>query len=503
MLLFCNNDAEISVIMEESLRRKTVKGVGWSAVDNYSYAILTFIVTLVLARLLTPGDYGLLGMTAIITSVCNTIVNAGLLSALIRKRNISEDDYNTAYFVNMFLSIIIYLIIFFIAPLIASFFYRDELTLLIRVLAVTLIISAFSIVQQARIHRRIDFKSQTKATLTSTISGGFVGITLALMGYGVWALVAQIIVKTMVNTFYLVLVNKWMPKLLFSHQSFKELFGFGWKMMVSSILSTIWDELNQLVVGKFYSPANLGQFTRAKQFSSMFSNNLTSIIQRVIYPVMSGIQEDKERMLAAYRKVIKTTMFITVIVMFSLGAVSEPLLYCLIGPKWGEAATYLPLLCVTGSFYPLHAINLNMLQVQGRSDLFLYLEIIRKVILVAPLFVGIYIGILPMLYTSIITSIMCYFVNSYYSGKMVGYSTWMQIKDVALFYLIAIIVFVSIYFLKFLPISNWCVLFIQLLAGFIVVISLCSILNLEEYFFIKNGIGSALRKMRHCEHTKI
>ena len=252
-------------------------------------------------------------------------------------------------------------------------------------------------------------------------------------------------------------------------------------MMVSSMIDTVWKELYQVVVGKFYSPATLGQYTRSKQFSKLFSSNLTSVIQRVTYPVLSNIQDDKERMVAAYRKIIKTTMFVTAISMFFVGAISEPLLYCLIGPKWHEAATYLPLICISGSLYPLHAINLNMLQVQGRSDLFLGLEIVKKAIAIGPLMVGAFIGIMPMLYTNVITSIIAFFLNSHYSGKFLGYSSWMQVKDVAPYYGIAALVALSVFFFKYLPLSYWIIFPIQFIIGCITFITLCKMVKIKEY----------------------
>ena len=294
--------------------------------------------------------------------------------------------------------------------------------------------------------KRIDFKSQTKITIVASISSGIIGIAMALMGFGVWSLVVQHLTSQIIRTILLWFVNKWIPNFTFSKNSFHELFGFGWKMMVSNIIDTVWRELYQVVVGKFYSPATLGQYTRAKQFSSLFSSNLTGVIQRVTYPVLSNIQDNQEYMVSAYRRIIKTTMFVTAISMFFLGAISEPLLYCLIGPKWHEAAIYLPLICLTGSTYPLHAINLNMLQVQGRSDLFLGLEIIKKSIALGPLCVGAFIGILPMLYTTIITCIISYFLNSHYSGKLLGYSSWMQLKDIAPSYGIASAIAFSVFF---------------------------------------------------------
>lgn len=451
--------------MAESLKNKTVKGVGWSAIDNVSQMGVTFVVSIVLARLLSPDDYGLIGLISVVTAVCTTLVNGGFTTALIRKKDATDDDYNTAFIVNLGMSVLLYVIIYFCSPLIADFFKREELVSLTRVSSLGLVIGALSLVQSARLTKRIDFKSQTKITLTASIISGIIGIVMALLNFGVWALVAQTLSSQILRTVFLWIINKWIPQLRFSKGSFHDLFGFGWKMMLSGLLDTVWKELYQVIVGKFYTPATLGQYTRSKHYSQLFSSNLTNVIQRVTYPVLSNIQDDKERMVKAYRKMITTTMFITAISMFFLGAIAEPLIYCMIGSKWHEAATYLPLICITGSTYPLHAMNLNMLQVQGRSDLFLGLEVIKKIIGIGPLAVCIFYGIMPMLYTSIITSIIAYFLNSYYSGKLIGYSSWMQIKDFAPSYGVAILVALSVYFLKFLPVTYWVVLPLQLIVG--------------------------------------
>lgn len=480
--------------MAESLKNKTVKGVAWSAVDNVAQHAITFIVSIVLARLLSPDDYGLIGIIAIFTAVCNTIINAGFTTALIRKKDATDDDYNTVFIVNLTMSIVLYCTIFMCAPLIASFFHREELTSLTRVASLALIIGALALVQQTRLTKRIDFKSQTKITLVASISSGIVGISMALTGFGVWALVAQQLARILLKTILLWKVNKWIPHFCFSTNSFRELFGFGWKMMLSGLLDTVWKESFQVVVGKFYSPATLGQYTRANQFPQLLSNNLTSVIQRVTYPVLSNIQDDKERMKRAYQKMIKTTMFISAVSLLFLGAVSEPLIYCLIGPKWHEAAIYLPLICLPASAYPLHAINLNMLKVQGRSDLFLGLEIIKKIIAIGPLFIGAFIGIIPMLYTYLLTSFISYLLNSHYSGKLLNYSSWMQMKDVAPSYGTALIVALSIYFLKYLPISYWVILPIQLLTGCAVFFIVCHLIKPEEYSEIKSIIVPLIKK---------
>ena len=481
---------------QQSLKDKTIKGTAWSAIDNVTQMGVSFLVSIVLARLLSPDDYGLIGIINIFTVVCTAIINGGFSTALIRKKDVTDDDYNTAFIVNLGLSLLLYVLVFLASPLIADFFGREELVWLTRVSSFTMIIGALAIVQQTRLTKRIDFKTQTKITLTASIISGVIGITMAFLDFGVWALVAQMLSAQLLRTVLLWFYNHWIPSLRFNKQSFHELFGFGWKMMVSGILDSLWTQLYQVVVGKFYNAATLGQYTRAKHFSQMFSSNLTNVIQRVTYPVLSEIQDDKERLIPAYRRIIKTTMFITFTLMFALGVVSEPLLYCLIGEKWHEAATYLPLICLVGSFYPLHAINLNMLMVQGRSDLFLKLEIIKKIIGLAPLFIGAFVGIFPMLYTSIITSIICYFLNSYFPGKLLGYTSWMQLKDISKSFSITFTMAVLVYMLKFIPVSYWIILPMQIVVGLGVFTLLCRITKIEEYKEMMKMIKPMLNKIK-------
>ena len=480
---------------EQSLKDKTVKGTAWSAIENVAQYAVTFVVGIVLARLLSPDDYGLIGIISIFTTVCTALIAGGFGTALIRKKNATNDDYNTSFLVNLGMSLLLYAVIFLCAPAIARFFERLELVSLVRVSCISLLIGALAMVQETRLTKRLDFKSLTKITIIASVSSGIVGIVMALLGFGVWSLVAQSLVSQFLRTTLLWVVNHWIPKLQFSVASFKDLFGFGWKMMVSRLLDSAWKELYQVVVGKFYSPATLGQYTRAKGFSNIFSSNLTGIIQRVTYPVLSEVQDDKERMVAVYRRIIKVTMFVTAVCMFSLGAVSEPLLYCLIGPKWHEASTYLPLICIAGSLYPLHAINLDMLKVQGRSDLFLILEIIKKIILLVPLFIGAFVGIIPMLYTNLLTGIISYFLNSYYSGKFLGYSSWMQIKDIAPSYVLATLMALSMWFLKYLPLSQWIILPMQVAVGTSVFFTYCKLTKMPEYEEAKQMLAPFIQKV--------
>lgn len=481
---------------EQGLKDKTVKGVGWSAADNIiSYAV-SFVVSIVLARLLSPDDYGLIGLIGIFTAISATITTAGFGNALIRKKSPTEEDYNTVFIFNLVMSIVLYLTLFFCAPAISRFFGREELIALTRVSSLSIIIGALALTQRVQLTKRIDFKTQMKITLMASISSGVIGIVMAALGFGVWALVGQHLSSSLIGMVGLWVFNKWIPKLSFSKKSFKELFGYSWKILLSRLLDTTWKELYQVVVGKFYSPATLGQYTRAKGFALLFSQNLTEVVQRVTFPVLSEIQDDKDRMIAAYRRMIKVTMFVTAISMFAVGAVAEPLIYCLIGAKWHEAATYLPFICVSMSLYPLHAINLNMLQVQGRSDIFLILEIIKKIIGIAPLAVCVFVGIRWMLIVNIFTGIICFFLNSYYTGKSLGYTSWMQLKDIAPSYGIALLMAVSVYFIKYLPISNFIILPVQVLVGVGVVWVLCQKTQLDEFKEVKSIASSYLKKIK-------
>lgn len=482
---------------EQSLKNKTIHGVGWSAADTLIGHGVTFIVGLVLARLLSPDEYGLIGIVTIFTTILIGFVECGFSNALIRKKDVSNDDYNTMFIVNMVMSVAMYMLLFFSAPLIARFFARPQLISLVRVTGLLLIIQAFAIVQSTELSRKIDFKTKAKSTVIAAVLSGTVGIVMAYAGFGVWSLVGQQLTLKVVYSLGLWIMNRWRPFWGFNIDSFRYMWGFGWKLMLSGLLNNIWNQLYQVVVGKFYSPATLGQYSRSKEYASIFSSNLTSIVQRVTYPVLSEVQDQKERMLAAYRRVIKTTMFVTAIVLISMGAVADPMIYCLIGPQWHQAATFLPLICISMSLYPLHAINLNMLQVQGRSDIYLYLEVIKKIIAIGPICLGIFVDVYWMLIGSIITGIIAFFLNTYYTGKKLGYSSLMQLKDIAPSYGIAFLIALCVYFLKYLPLSNWIILPIQIVVGVGVFFLVCEKAQIEEYKEVKGIAIQYLSKLKN------
>ena len=481
--------------MSESLKSKTVKGVGWSFADSIGSQGITFIVGLVLARMLTPAEYGLIGIILIFVNIFNSIVNSGFSAALIRKKDASDDDYSTVFITNMTISVILAIALFFSAPLIAYFFNQPQLDALSKAMSCIVIINALGLVQFTILTKRIDFKTHTKISLIASISSGVIGIGMAFTGYGVWSLVGQQISKQLLNTLLLWLYNKWIPKMHFSTKSFKELFGFGWKLLVSSLIDVVWRDIYQVVIGKCYSPATLGQYTNAHHFGSIFSSNLTGIIQRVSYPVLSSIQDDKERMKQAYRRVIKVTMLVTFVFMLGLAAVAKPMILVLIGDQWLIAAMFLPIICLQMMLYPLHAINLNMLQVQGRSDLFLRLEIIKKAIAVIPLLLGIFIDIYWMLWGSVFTGMFAFYLNSYYSGKLLNYSTTDQVKDILPSFGIAAIMAIITYLVSLLPLSPFILLPLQIIVGAVITIVLCETIKLEEYKELKSIALSAKQKL--------
>lgn len=483
--------------MSESLKQKTVKGVSWSFIDNVTNYGIAFLVGIVLARILTPEEYGVMAMVTIFIAVSNSIVDSGFSNALIRKISIRSVDYNTVFYFNLIVSIILYLILYVSAPAISVFFKEPVLVDVMRVIGWVLIINAFAIIPRTILVRNINFKTQTKVSLIASLSSGIIGIGMALTGWGVWSLVGQQLTRQLFNTVFLWFFCRWRPLWEFSIQSFKELFGFGSKLLASGLIDTIYKDIYSLIIGRFYSAADLGQYTRASQFSTIFSSNLTSVVQRVSYPVLSSIQNESERLLGAYRRVIKTTMLITFACMLGLAAVAKPLIIILIGEKWLPAVYFLQIICFAGMLYPLHAINLNILQVKGRSDLFLKLEIIKKVIAVIPIIIGVFCGIEFMLWGSVCTSFIAFFLNSYYSANLIAYPALQQIRDVLPTFLVSFTVAGCMWGLSFLPVSYYVILPLQLVVGLVLAYFIYERIQLPEYMEIRSLALSMLRKIKN------
>lgn len=480
--------------MADSLKHKAVRGVSWSFVDNIANSGITFLVGLVLARILTPAEYGVMAMVTIFIAISNSIVDSGFSNALIRKMKIERVDYNTVFYFNLVVSLFLYLVLFLCAPAISTFFKEPILVDVMRVIGWILVVNALAIIPRTILVRNVDFKTQTKVSLIASLSSGAIGIGMALTGWGVWSLVGQQLSRQLLNTLFLWFFCRWRPLWEFSVQSFKELFGFGSKLMLSGLLTTIYNDIYSLVIGRCYSAADLGQYTRASQFNTIFSSNLTTVVQRVSYPVLSSIQNEEYRLREAYRRVIKVTMLVTFACMLGLAAVAKPLLVLLIGEKWLPAVYFLQIICFSGMLYPLHAINLNILQVKGRSDLFLKLEIIKKIIATVPIVIGIFWGIELMLWGSVCTSFIAFFLNSYYSAPLIGYPTSRQIKDVTPTLGISFGVAAVMWSLSLLSISYYVMLPLQCVVGLLLAFLIYERTKLPEYMEIRQLLFGVLRK---------
>ena len=483
-------------IAEQGLKEKTVNSVGWTTAETILRYGVSFVVGIILARLLSPDEYGLIGILSVFIAFSEVIIDGGFINALIRKQNTEEVDYCTVFYFNLLLSVVLAGIIYLCSGLIADFFDRDELVALTKVMSSILVIHALALVQRTRLTKAINFKPLMKIGVASSVISGVVGVTMAYAGFGVWALVGQRLSDAVTTTILLWIVNRWLPKLRFSLKSFKELWDYGWKLLVSGILNKTSSEIQHLVIGKIFLPATLGQYTRARQFGSIFSSNVTTIVQKVTFPVLSSIQNDPARLKDAYKRVIKVTVLPTFVFMLGLAAVAKPLLTILIGAKWTEAANYLQIISFSLMIYPLNALNLNAIQVMGRSDLSLKINIIKNILVVVPITLGIFFGIYWMLIAGVIRVYIGYYLNAYYSKPLLNYPIIEQLKDILPALRIALTMAVPVYLISFIPISYYILLPVQLVVGAGIAFFLCEKQKLPEYFELKNIALSYLKKLR-------
>lgn len=468
------------------LKEKTINGLIWSSIDNFSILGIQFVVSVVLARILTPQEFGIIGLMMVFIAISESFINSGFSQALIRKTNCNSIDYSTVFFFNLTIGILLYLLLFFSAGLISDFFDEPQLNSIVKVLSIVIIIEAITIIQRTILIKRVDFKLQTKISIVATTASGLLSIFLAYIGYGVWSLVALHVSRRSLNSLFLWLWNGWTPLFFFSKKSFKELFGFGGKLMISGLVDTIYRNIYTVIIGKYFSAQELGYYTRADEFKRIPSENLNSIIGRVSFPVLASMQNDITRLKRNYQKLIRSTMFIAFILMLGMAAVAEPMIITLIGVKWNQSIIYLQLLCIVGMMYPLQALNLNILQVVGRSDLFLKLEIIKKALTVPIIVIGVVSGIKIMIIGMIFNTFMIYFINSFWSGRLIGYSYKEQIVDILPSFLLALsmsilLILINLIF-SFTPLF---MLLTQVMVGGAFIVVFCEVVNFKDYIFIK------------------
>ena len=438
-------------MVTESLKQKTTNGLFWSSVERFSNQGVSFVFSIILARILAPRDFGIVAMIGIFFAVAQSFVDSGFSNALVRKTDRREEDLSTCFYFNIGVGIVAYIVLFLIAPFIADFYNQPILSPIIRITGLGVVLNSLCVVQQALFTIRIDFKSQAKVTLSATIISGIVGVVLAYLGYGVWALVWQGVVMSLVRMGLLWLMSKWRPKTGFSKDSFHYLFGYGSKLLASGLLDTIYNNIYPIVIGKFYSPAQLGNYSRALTFAQLPSSNITSILQRVTFPVLSTIQDDMPRLQTDYRRLLKLSAFIVFPLMMGLAAVAFPVIRIILTPKWEGCSLYLQIICFALMLYPIHAINLNLLQVKGRSDLFLRLEVIKKIVGVCIMCITIPLGITAMCIGMVASSLIALFINTFYTGKLIDIGYLKQMRDLLPIFINSLlmggVVFITIQFI--------------------------------------------------------
>ncbi len=435
-----------------SLTKKTISGFFWTFSQQVSVQFINFIETIFLARLLLPSEFGLIGMLAIFIAIGNTLINGGLTSSLIRTENADEKDYSTVFFINLMGSIVIYFILFFTAPFIASFYKQPVLTDLVRVYTLTFIIRAFSSVQMTKLTKELNFKLQMTIQIPSEILGSALGIILAWSGFGVWSLVWMNVFQATMYSIQLWIRSGWRPQFLFNKKLFKHHFGFGYKLTLSALINTIYQNLYTLIIGRFFSAAQVGYYTYSMTLRQLPIQNVSNALNKVTYPIFSSIQNDDARLKRAYKMLMQQVIFWIAPVLILLSIIAEPLFRFLLTEKWLPAVPYFQILCWAGILYPLQSYNLNILKVKGRSDLFLRLEIIKKAYSVIGVFCVIQFGIFALLYFLLASTLVSFVINTWYSGKLINYPIREQLKDIIPTILLAVLtgllIWVIDYYLK-------------------------------------------------------
>lgn len=415
--------------MAESLRKKTLYGMSWSLVENFSLQGIQFVIGVLLARVLSPSDYGMVGMLAIFTAISQTLINSGFSTAIVRKTDRTQTDLSTAFWFNIGVGIVLYFILFFSGPLIARFYNVPLLADLIKVTAITLIFNSLCIVQQALFTIKMDFKTQAKISVSSSLTTGVIGVVMAYNGFGVWSIVWPGVFGGALRCILMWVFSKWRPDKIFSTASFKDLFSFGSKLLLSGLIDTTYNNIYPIIIGKKFSATDLGYYSRAEGYSQLPATSITGVLQRVTFPMLCEIQNDMSRLEHVYRQLLRLSAFVVFPAMVGLAALAEPLIRLMITDKWLMCVPYLQILCFSLMWYPIHAINLNLLQVKGRSDLFLKLEIIKKIIGILTIIIAVPFGIMWMCVGKVISSILCLIINTYYTGKLIRVGFIKQMGD--------------------------------------------------------------------------
>ncbi|MCF6142095.1 lipopolysaccharide biosynthesis protein [Flavobacterium sp. K77] len=413
-----------------SLKKQALSGVFWSSLQLFGTQGIGLVVSIILARLLLPAEFGLIAMLGIFMGLAATLINSGLTSSLIRSENLDEEDYSTVFYFNLVVSGLLYVLFILVAPFIADFYNQPVLTAVVRVYSVTFVINAFSAIQITRLNKNMDFKTQLKVSIPSLILGCSIGIAMAYYGYGVWSLVWSAIIQALASTVQLWYFAKWKPLWVFNKEKFHYHFHYGIKLMFSGILDILFVNAYTIIIGKFFAPAQVGFYNRAESLQMFPVSAINSIIGKVTFPLFATIQNDDVRLKMVYKKIMQMVLFLVTPTLVLMAVLADPLFRFLLTEKWLPAVPYFQILCFNGILYPIHSYNLQILNVKGRSDLFLKLEIVKKILTVVIILISFQFGIYGLLYGSVVGSVLCFFINTHYSGRFLKYSAWEQTKDI-------------------------------------------------------------------------
>lgn len=480
--------------MQNNVQETVTNNFLWRFAERCGAQGVSLVVSIVLARLLAPEVYGTIALVTVFTTILNVFVDSGLGNALIQKKDADDLDFSTVFFFNIVMCCMLYIVLFLIAPLIAAFYNSDELVPVVRVLGLTLVISGVKNVQQAYVSRTMQFKRFFFATLGGTIGAAIIGIAMAYYGLGVWALVTQQIFNATVDTIILWVTVKWRPKRMFSWKRLKVLFSFGWKLLASALLETFYNNIRQLIIGKLYTSADLAQYNRGKQFPDLIVSNINTSIDSVLLPVMSKSQDDPKQIKSMTRRSIKTSTYIMAPLMMGLAFCAESIVGLILTDKWLPCVPFLRIFCITYMFYPIHTANLNAIKAMGRSDLFLKLEIAKKVVGIALLLSTMWFGVMAMAYSLLISSVLSQIINSWPNRKLLNYGYLEQLKDILPGIVLAVFMGCCVNLVSLFNLSNVVTLLIQIPLGAAIYIVASALLHLESFEYLMDMIRPILKK---------
>lgn len=479
-------------------KRKILSSLFWKLMERGGTQGIQFIVQLVLARLLAPEQFGVIAIVMVFINLAQVFVQSGFNTALIQKKDADEVDFSSIFFLSMGIAGILYSLMYISAPYIASFYEYDILTPVLRVISLTLFAGAFNSIQNAFVSRNLWFKKLFKSSLGAILISGALGIIAAYQGLGIWALVIQQLVNQVSITIIMWFTVRWRPKLLFSFSRVKVLFSFGWKLLASSLLNVLYLDLRTLIIGRIYNPSTLGYYDRGRQFPKVLVSNIDGSIQSVMLPTLSAHQDNKNRVKEMMRRAIVTSSFVIFAMMAGLAVVAEPLVKILLTEKWLPAVPFLQIFCISYALMPIHTANLQAINAMGRSDIFLRLEVIKKIYGLIVLAISLPFGAYAIAIGSVLTGVISSFVNAYPNKKLLNYSYKEQWTDIMPSLLISIVMGVAVYLFNFLSIAVWKILFLQVGAGIIIYLGLAKIFKLECFIYlfdtIKQLIGNIKKK---------